>query len=571
MSHVAFSFKRLITIGKPFWVSSSRYRALGLLGAMLGMLVAVSAVNVYTSSVAGRFMTALQAKDVKDFYWYLVFYAAVMILATPVIVYYQFLRTKLALCWRQWLTQYLVGKYFANRAYYRLASDTTIDNPDERMTQDVETFCNCAVGLFVAVLDATVAVVSFTTVLCSISGTLTLVVLGYSFVGSLLTVLIGNRLVAYNCDRIKAEADLRYAIADVRRDVESIAFYCGERRVKLNILKALGSSIKNLELIMILNRNLGFFTTSYNFLVALIPAAITAPLYFSGNMEFGEITRAGMAFGQIFGGMTLIIAQFNGIASFAANIDRLGSFVEALERGEQPSRPGVNKIEVVESEQLRLKSVTLLTPQADRVLVEDLNLELQPGNGVLIMGPSGCGKSSMLRAIAGLWSAGKGSIERPVMARCMFLPQKPLIPEGTLREALSYPKTNLRGVSDAQLLAVLKLVRLDHLPINHGGLHTVQQWRDRLSPGEQQRLSFARVLIRRPEFVFMDEGTSALDEANEAHLYTLLTAYGATVVSVGHRSTLLQHHTHVLTLSGDGGWVLQDSRQLISEREARDG
>lgn len=563
-TNVAFSFKRLITIGKPFWVSSSRWRAYSLLGGMLGLLVAVSAVNVFTSAVAGRFMTALQARHIQDFYWYLVFYAAVMLLATPVIVYYQFLRTKLALVWRQWLTKYLVGKYFANRAYYRLAGDDTIDNPDERMTQDVETFCNCAVGLFVAFLDATVAVVSFTAVLITISGTLTIVVLAYSLIGSILTVWIGNRLVEYNCDRIRAEADLRYAVADVRRDVESIAFYCGERRVKLNILKALGSSIKNLELIMILNRNLGFFTTSYNFMVALIPAAITAPLYFSGQMEFGEITRAGMAFGQIFGGMTLIISQFSGIASFAANIERLGSFVEVLEKGENPARTDLTKIEVVSSERLRVQDVTLLTPKADRVLVSDLTLDVEEGSGLLIMGPSGCGKSSLLRAFAGLWTAGKGEIERPSLQRCMFLPQKPLIPEGTLREALSYPKIRMR-VSDTQLLGVLKLVNLQHLPVNYGGMNCKQQWRDKLSPGEQQRLSFARVLLRQPQYVFMDEGTSALDEDNEAQLYTLMASIGATVVSVGHRSTLLQHHANVLKLSGDGRWEVRKTSDVSLE------
>ncbi|MBY0551930.1 MAG: ABC transporter ATP-binding protein/permease [Candidatus Obscuribacterales bacterium] len=559
----SFSLKRLMSIGKPFWVSPMKYHAFGLLTAMLVLLVAVNAANVYTSHIAGRFMTALQARNVSDFYWYLVYYCSIILLATPIVVYYQFLRTKLSLVWRRWLTQHLVSKYFANRAYYRLASNESIDNPDERMTQDVETFCNCAVGLFISLLDASIAVVSFTMVLLTISGPLTAVVLGYSLVGSLLTVWIGSKLVGYNCSRIKAEADLRYAIADVRRDVESIAFYSGEKRVKLHILKALVESIRNLEQIMILNRNLGFFTTSYNWLVGLIPAAVTAPFYFSGAMDFGDITQAGMAFGQIFGGLTLFISQFNGIASFAANIDRLGTFVDALDKEAKPAagKTRTRKVDVVDSDGLQLTDVTVLTPKSDRVLVTGLNFELTPGTGLLIMGPSGSGKSSLLRAIAGLWSAGDGTIARPPLKECMFLPQKPHIAQSTLRDALSYPKART-NTTDAQLLATLKLLTLDHLPLMYGGLDTQQQWRDNLSPGEQQRLSFARVLLARPRYVFLDESTSALDEKNERLLYTLLASTGTTVLSVGHRSTLLEHHQQVLMLAGDGGWSIRSTKEV---------
>jgi len=458
------------------------------------------------------------------------------------------------------LTQHFVDRYLDKRAYYRLSTRHDIDNPDERMSQDVETFCNSAFGLFIAILDAFVTVVSFVGVLWLISVPLTFVAIGYSFLGCLLTIWIGNRLVNLQFQHTKLEADLRYTLADVRRDVESIAFYRGEQSARKVIFKRIAEAIINLELMMVLQRNLTFFTVNFNYLVVLIPAAIIAPLYFAGTMEFGDITRAGIAFGQVFGGMTLLIGQFTGISGFIANINRLGSFVEILDEVEAeakaPSSDGKGEIQILETDgKLVLDKVSVDVPNTERRLVADLDLMVGPGESLIIMGPSGSGKSSLLRAIAGIWKSGQGRIVRPRVEHLMFLPQRPFVPRSTLREAICYPITAAsRIASDVELESVLKLVNMPDLVERAGGLDIEQEWRDMLSLGEQQRLTIARLILARPRFAFLDEATSALDADNERLLYNLLKTLRTTVISVGHKQSLVEHHQRILRLTGDGGW-----------------
>ncbi|MCB0322775.1 MAG: ABC transporter ATP-binding protein/permease [Bdellovibrionales bacterium] len=551
-------FRRLMLVGKPFWVSEKRTRALFLVVQIFALLGLVTAVNVWVAGVAGKFATALQGKDEATYHYFLLLHVGVILIATPIIVTYHYIKARLAMEWREWLSAHLIKKWFSNRAYYKLSLDSEIDNPDERIAQDVDSFCSLSVGLFMSVVDSVITVVTFMGLLYYISPTLTAVAIFYCLAGCLLTQLIGRRLPQLNFDHLRKEADLRYSMAEVRRDVESIAFYRGEERASAHIVKTLRKAIDNVEEIMVLNRNLSLFTSSYNWFVALIPAAVIAPLYFNGTVEFGEIARGGMAFSHVFAGLTLFIGQYNALSAYKANIDRIGSFIEKLEASGAPPTESAVRIRTVWGDSLSFEDVTILTPDSSRVLVQDLTMTFLPGGSYIIMGPSGSGKSAILRTIAGIWSTGSGTITRPPMEEVMFLPQQPYVPVSTLREALCYPRANYCATTPT-LLRMLQLVNLADIPMRVGGLDVETHWRDVLSLGEQQRLSFARLVLASPRYALLDEATSALDLENQRVLYRLLEGIGATVVSVGHRVALKEHHDFVLELVGDGTWKFYPS------------
>lgn len=548
-------WKRLWHIGKPFWTSEKRWIALLHLVAVLVLLSCNAGISVFINTTAGKFMTAIEQRAVPDFYHYLMVYAGALVVATPIQVFYGYLRTRLALVWRTWLSTALFAAYFENRAYYKLLSDKEIDNPDQRMTQDVDSFCNSSVGLFISMLDAVVNVITFVGVLYAISPLLTATVLGYSAAGSIIVVLIGKALVGFNFQQMKTEADLRFGLAEARREAEAIAFYRGEPIALDQAKGRLGKVISTLMSIMNVNRNLQFFTNVYNLMMPLIPAAIIAPLYFKHEVPFGYITQATMAFTIVFNGCTFMIAQFGGISSYTAIINRLGSFQEALAACGVEKLPDGKHIVVKEGDHIAFDAVDISTPDLQSTLVRNLTVNVKPGASLLITGPDGSGKTSILRTVAGIWSAGKGTLTRPRAEDVMFLSQNPYLPQVTLREALSYPCTD-SCLDDAKLMQILQMCNLADLPQRANGLDTVQNWRDLLTMSQQQRLSIARIILARPRFAVIDEATSALEADNERLLYSLLTGLGTTVMSAGTGSNLVKYHQFVLELSGNGAWEL---------------
>lgn len=555
-------WKRLWKVGKPFWVSEKRNVALLHLLAVLALLAANSALLVFISRTSGHFMTAIEQRSVPEFYRYLALYAGALVVVTPIQVFYGYLRTRLALVWRSWLANSLFAGYFTNLAYYKLINSSEIDNPDQRMTQDVDSFCNSSVGLFISILDAVVNVVIFVAVLWAISPTLTFTVLVYAALGSLIVVLIGRRLVGLNFLQMKTEADLRFGLAEARREAEAIAFYRGEDIAREQARGKLRAVIDTLMQIMNVNRNIQFFTNAYNLMVPLIPVAIIAPLYLSDKVPFGAITQATMAFTIVFNGATIMISQFGGISSYAAIINRLGSFMEALESFGADKSPegGKNRIEVVEGPYVAFEKCTIMTPDLKRALITDLDLTVAPGRSLYINGPDGAGKTALLRNLRGLWNSGSGKMMRPAPSEMMFLSQNPYLPPTNLRQAISYPCVDA-CMDDARLTQILSLVNLSDL-IQRCGVDTVQNWRDILSLSEQQRLSIARVIFSKPLFVIIDEATSALEDDNEKLLYSLLTSLGSTVISAGNGTELAKYHSQVLELDGKGGWKLHQTHDI---------
>jgi vitamin B12/bleomycin/antimicrobial peptide transport system ATP-binding/permease protein len=353
----------------------------------------------------------------------------------------------------------------------------------------------------------------------------------------------------------------------VRDNAESIAFYRGERREHADLLMRLIRALRNTVSIIAWNRNLGFFTNSYNYAALVLPTVIVAPLYMRGEIQFGVVTQAGGAFAQVLAAVSLIITQFEQLSDYVANAQRLGILWENLDEfdAEEERITKESELEIDEDSRIiRLTDLTVITPRGERELVRNLSFELRRRQSLLIMGPSGSGKSSLLRTIAGLWPSGKGTIERPPLSELMFLPQRPYMVEGTLREQLLYPYPQQK-ISDDDIRKMVDEVNLsDVFGRVSGNLDSQVDWGNVLSIGEQQRVAFARVLLRKPRYAFLDEASSALDEENEERMYRLVLESGIGFISVGHRTTLLGYHERVLDLDLDGGWDLKETQKKVA-------
>ncbi|MEA5582867.1 ABC transporter ATP-binding protein/permease [Nodularia harveyana UHCC-0300] len=551
-------WQKFLKVAKPYWFSEQKWKARGLLGILLLLALAVNAINVSISFIFRNINTSLakfpETQDASTFWRFISFYAGLLVIGTPIVVMYGYLQDKLGLQWREWLTNHFLDKYFQNRAYYQINFNQKIDNPDQRIAEDIRSFTRTSLSFTLLILTSVITLISFTGVLLSISVSLSVALVIYAVLGTVVTAWIGQRLIGINFNQLKREADFRYGLIHVRDNAESIAFYQGETEEILQLKQRFIRAISNFNLLINWQRNLGFFTTSYNYFVSALPYLVIAPIYFAGDTEFGTFTQAAIAFSQIFSALSVVVGQFESLTAFAAGIERMGDLDEVLETSDQ-QQPGMRTIDVTEGSAIELRSVTLLTPNYERTLISNLPLNLQPGEGLVIVGNSGSGKSSLLRAIAGLWNAGTGQIIRPSLSEMMFLPQRPYMVLGSLRSQLLYPNPD-NDILESKMRHVLEEVNLAELPERVGGFEVELDWANILSLGEQQRLAFARLLLSMPSYVILDEATSALDLANEKNLYQQLKAKGTTLISVGHRPSLLQYHEYVLELDGSSNWRL---------------
>ena len=548
-----------------------RWQPWTLLSLLLLLSLSVSGLNVIISYVGNFFTTALAEKDQPTFWRFLFVYAGVFIVGTPLVVIYAYTRQKLGLYWRNWMTNKFLDNYLENRSYYQINSEAKIDNPDQRIAEDVKSFTNQSLFFLLTILNSVIDVISFTGILWSISIELSIFLILYAVIGTLVAVIFGKKLIILNFNQLKREANFRYGLVHIRDNTESIAFYQGEQQESSQIRERFVQVFQNFNLLIGWQRNVDYFTTSYRYAVIILPSLIMAPIYFAGEIKYGDITQAGFAFSQVLGAFSLIVSQIDNLTAFAAGINRLSEFRETLIDTKQLPEEGNREIDVIEKSQLKLKNITLNTPinyedinQSQKTLVKDLSLAVEPSQGLLIVGKSGVGKSSLLRAIAGLWKSGTGCLIRPNLEEMLFLPQRPYMILGSLREQLLYPKIN-QEFNDSKLRKILEVVNLADLPDRLGGFDVELQWENVLSLGEQQRLAFARVLLSQPSYVILDEATSALDLQNEAELYQQLEATKTTFISVGHRLSLLKYHQQVLELTGNANW------QILSTEDYQKG
>ena len=529
-----------------------------ILGVILLLILVINGINVGISFVARNVENALVGYQQEVFWNVVTIYAFCLVLALPIRVVQSYLVPKLGLLWREWLSNKMLSKYLNNKAYYLLNPNNEdveeIDNPDQRISQDTASFTTTSLSVTVEILSSLLTFFSFIVVLWTISSKLALWLLIYSVGGTAIIIFSSRRLVALNNVQLKLEADFRYGLVHIRDNAESIAFYRGEKQESQEAERRLGGAIKNYNRLIIWEALIYVVQKSYDYFSRFLPWLVIAPIYFAKEVDFGVFGQAFIAFSQVLGSVSYIVNNIDRLAAFSASISRLEGFQGKVE---ELAKNNANKSQDIlrSDSSIILKNVTLAPPQTERCLIKDLSIEIGPGQKVLVVGPSGCGKTSFLRMVSGLWPPLNGKIERPNVSDLLFIPQKPYMILGSLREQLCYPLDSKR-FSDEHLENVLQEVKLPELIDRYPDFNIKQDWPRLLSLGEQQRLAFARLLLNSPRVVVLDEATSALDVSTEKHLYKLLTQRELSFVSVGHRPTLKEFHDTVLELDGLGNWKL---------------
>ncbi len=535
-----------------------------LLGVIALLLLVLNGINVGISFIARNIDNAQVAYDEQGFWRIISIYGFCLILALPIRTLQNYIIPKLGLLWREWLTKRLLDRYMSDRAYYQLnpndESNAEVDNPDQRISEDARNFTGTSLDFVVGVLEALLTFFSFIIVLWSISKSLTLALIIYAIGGTTLIIFIGRKLVKLNYQQLKLEADFRYGLVHIRDNAESIAFYKGEVQESQEAQRRLGGAIQNFDRLIIWQALINMIRRSYDYLSRFLPWIVIAPIYFAKKVDFGVFSQASIAFGMVFGSVSFIVNNIDQLAAFSASINRLEGFQSTIESLPVPALEAKERSN--HSGSILLRDASVVPPGTNQTLVKNINLEVGPNQRVLVVGPSGCGKTSLLRLVSGLWPSGSGEVERPPLGELMFIPQKPYMLLGSLREQLCYPLDQAR-FSDSQLRNVLEEVNLAGMISRYPDLGIQQDWPRLLSLGEQQRLAFARLLLNSPQFAVLDEATSALDVATERRLYGLLAQRDMAFISVGHRPTLTAFHNTVLQLDGSGGWSLLPAANYV--------
>lgn len=556
--------------GRQFWrlagpffrPTRDRRSWVPLLFALGILLITIATVrmNVLFSYQGNGLFTALQKLDVDGFWFYVVLFIVLAVLWVLKELLRVYVQQVLGIKWRVWTNDRMIGDWLGGGAYHRgQFVKNRVDNPDQRIQEDVSSFVSLSQSLAFGAIGALVSLVSFTLILWELSGpmnvfgleiprAMTFFAFIYVILASVIAFRIGRPLIRLNFLNEALTGSFRYALVRVRENSERVAFYRGEQVERATLNARFAAVIDNVW--AILYRNLKFL--GFNFVITqsaeLVPLVIQGPRFLAGSITLGDVTQTATAFGQVHDSLSFFRNAYDDFAGYRAVLDRLTGLLDADEQARD-----LPSIDLDEGAGLAVRDLTVRTPDG-ALLVDDLDLDLSAGDTLLIKGPSGSGKTTILRTLADLWPYAEGSVRRPLGSRSLFLSQQPYVPLGSLRTALAYPESPA-DIQDDRARETLQRVQLGHL-VDH--LDDDVDWSRRLSPGEQQRLGFARVLVGRPEVVFLDEATSAVDEGIEHMLYDLLRAElpETIVVSVGHRSTLDGVHAARLELAGtDGRWT----------------
>ncbi|MGF6766390.1 putative ATP-binding cassette transporter [Paraburkholderia sp. GAS33] len=555
---------------KPYWVSEEWKIAWGLLIA----IIVINLVNVWISvrfnTWSGEFFNMLQNKSVKDFPHLMLVWAGLVAALIVLFVYGRYLRQMLGFRWRQWLTTRYLQEWLGDGAFYRIERDRLADNPDQRISDDLQSFATSTLTLTLDLLSTVVTLITFVTILWSLAGALTVSLGGmpivipgymvwvaalYALGGSYMIYKLGHPLVSITYQQQKVEADFRFGLIRVRENSEQIAFYDGEQTEEATAQNFFQRIRDNWWRVMKYTKRLSFVLSFYSNIAYIFPLIVASPKYFTGAFTMGVLMQIQNSFGTVSDSFSWFINSYGSLVDWRATVNRLREFKRVMRASHlkesispATAHGGIN-LHYVDEEKLSTDGLSLALPNGTP-LSQIRNITINPGSRWLVRGPSGSGKSTLMRALAGLWPFGDGSIDAPVNARMMFIPQQSYMPIGTLKAALTYP-SSAETYTDDECREALRTCHLDDYV---GRLDESGHWARIMSPGEQQRLAAARVLLHKPDYLFLDEATSALDAANEARLYHLFTERlpKAAIVSVAHRESLAAFHEETLDVERAG-------------------
>jgi putative ATP-binding cassette transporter len=559
------SAREFTRIALPYFRSEDRWAGRGLLITVIALQLFQVWLNVRFNTWYRAFYDALQNKDWDIFIYQIGVFSLLAALFIVSAVYQIYLQQWLQIRWRRWLTTRYLGRWLGQGTHYRMRlKGDSADNPDQRIADDIKQFINNTLDIGISLLGSIVTLVSFVVILWNLSASTPLMIgsesfnipgylvwaaLLYAIVGTWVTHLVGRPLIRLNFDQQRYEADFRFSLVRLRENAEEVTLLAGERAEEERLLDRFARVVGNWYGIMQRTKRLTFLTAGYSQVAIIFPFIVVSPLYFAGSMMLGGLMQIASAFGQVQGALSFFVKAYSDIADWKAVLNRLAGFDASIDwaRSLDAAAPRVEHVSDGGTALLAEELVVGL-PNGDEI-VRVRGLVIEPAERVLVTGPSGSGKTSLFRALGGVWPFGSGSVRIPRSANVLVLPQRPYLPLGTLRGALAYPGPD-DAFAPAEIEEALLATGLEALKDK---LDETAYWADQLSVGEQQRLSIARALLQKPDWLFLDEATSALDERAEDMLYRLLLKRlpRAAIVSIGHRSSLIAFHERFLELRPD--------------------